>query len=163
MKTSLDLMTDDDRRRQLVQASLRLWGRILAASLAILIFVGTAEWWQGRSTSRQRQALEHRYAPLETLKYDCIRMRGEIVALQKAQRLTQSLVETRPTLTLLGSIAAAAAQTSGHVYVSQLDLEQAESSAAPRTAVVMGLGQDGVRLPSLRQGCGRVSCLPKLP
>jgi hypothetical protein len=142
MKTSLNLMTDEDRRQQFVHGSKRLWIRILSTSLALMVLVAAAQWWQGRATGSQLRLLQERYTPLQTLKDECIRMRTEINAMRDTQQLTLRLVDTRPTVTLLGAISAAAATTNGEVYVEQLDLQHAESTTAQRTALVIGKGKD---------------------
>jgi hypothetical protein len=146
MKTSLDLMTNEDRRRQVLLASKQFWVRMLGTSLAILVVVGGVEWWLGRATSRQLRLLEDRYAPILALRNECLRMRTDIQAMREAQQLTLRLVDTRPTTTLLGTISTAAAKTGGEIYVEQLQLDQRESSAVQRTAVVVGMGKDNAAI-----------------
>ena len=69
-------------------------------------------------------------------------MRREIKAMQEAQQLTLRLADTRPTVTLLGVVAAAAADTNGGVYLEQLDLMPESRDQTDRTAVIRGVGRD---------------------
>jgi hypothetical protein len=143
MKHSLNLMTDEDRRAGILRESRRFWSRVLGITLVVLTCTGGAEWWHGRSATRRLAALESQYAPVQTLKDDCIRMRSEITTLRGAQQLTLRLVDTRPVVTLLGAISAAARETSGDVYVEELELkhEKTGSSNSSRVATVSGVGQ----------------------
>lgn len=142
MKTSLNLMTDDDRRRQLLTEARRLWTRVLGVTVLLLTCIGLYEWWQGTATTRQLARLEERYEPLQQLKDECAQMRREIKAMHEAKQLTLQLADTRPTVTLLGVVAAAAAESKGGVYLEQLDLLPESRDRAERTAVIEGVGRD---------------------
>ena len=142
MKTSLNLMTDECRRSQFLRESKQFWSRTVALSLLVLAVVGGCQWWQGRATSRQLDQLEQRYAPIQAVKSECIRMRTEINAMRDAQQLTLRLVDTRPAVTLLGAVSAAAAATEGDVFVEQLELDHAGQLQQDRTAIMTGVGKD---------------------
>lgn len=142
MKTSLNLMTDDDRRRQMLADARRLWIRVLGGTVLALTAVGLFEWWQGSATTRKLAQLEERYEPVQTMKDECVQMRRDITAMQQAQQLTLKLVDTRPTVTLLGVVAGAAAETNGGVYVEKLDLLPESRGQEQRTAVLAGIGRD---------------------
>lgn len=142
MKTSLNLMTDECRRTQFLRESKQFWSRTFALSLLALAVVGACQWWQGRATSWQLYQLEQRYAPIQALKNECIRMRTEINAMRDAQQLTLRLVDTRPAVTLLGAVSTAAAETSGDIFVEQLELEHGEGMNHDRKAIMIGIGKD---------------------
>ena len=142
MSTHLNLMTDEDRRQQLLRGARRSWTRILLGTAVVLAMCGTVQWWHGTATSEELQSLEDRYAPIQTLKNQCIRMRTEINTMREAQQLTLRLVDTRPAVTLLGAISKAAANAGGRVFVDRLELQTDRASGDQRVAVVSGYGND---------------------
>jgi len=146
MKTSVNLMTDQARRDQLLRDARHFWGRVLLLTGGVLVLVGSVEWWQGRTTSARLRALEARYEPVQALQNDCARMEKQIQSMRSAQQLTLRLVDTRPTVTLLGALSAAAAATDGQVYVRQLELAQPRGDGEQRIAAVSGIGIDNAAI-----------------
>ncbi len=142
MSTHLNLMTDEDRRRQLLRGARQGWTRMLVGTAVLLALCGTVQWWQGTATSEELRSLEDRYAPIQTLKNQCIRMRTEINSMREAQQLTLRLVDSRPTITLLGAISSAAASADGRVFVDRLELQTNRASGDQRVAVVSGYGNN---------------------
>jgi len=142
VKLSLNLMTEQARRAAMLKESKRFWTRVLSGTAVLLACAGFGMWWQGSADSRRLATLEMRYAPVQTLQAECELMETQIKALRDAQQLVLQLVDTQPTVTLLGTLASATADTEGRIFVKQLDLEQPSNAAGPRLAVVIGVGKD---------------------
>lgn len=142
MKRSLNLMTEQASRTALLKESKRFWTRVMSGTAVLLACAGLGMWWQGSADARRLATLEMRYAPVQTLQSECEQMESQIQALRDAQQLVLQLVDTQPTVTLLGTLASATAETEGRVFVKQLDLEQPSNAAGPRVAVVTGVGKD---------------------
>jgi Tfp pilus assembly protein PilN len=146
MKTSINLMTDEARRQQLLREAKRLWSAVLGVTFVVLCVVGSVHWWRGQATSQRLRTLEDRYAPVQALKKESIRLRTEINVMRDAQQLTLRLVDTRPTVTLIGAVSEAAASTSGKVYVEELEMDRGPLAGDERKAVLRGIGQDNAAI-----------------
>lgn len=142
MKTSLNLMTEQARRDAVFADCKRFWTKILTGTAVLLGLAGGSLWWQGSADSRRLSALERRHAPVQALQQECEQMESSIQTLSNAQQLVLQLVDTQPTVTLLGVLADAAADTKGRVFVQQFDLEQPSDAKDPRLAVLTGVGQN---------------------
>lgn len=144
MKTSVNLMTEEALRSQILREQRRLWGGALVWMAVLLVSFGVTEWWQMRSTSQRLASLESQYAPVESLRHACIAMRQETNELREAQQLTLRLVDNQPVVTLLGAVSAAAAECDGNVFVGQLEIEPDDESQGHgnrRRAMVSGIGR----------------------
>ncbi|QDU54771.1 PilN domain-containing protein [Aeoliella mucimassa] len=140
MRTSINLMTDEDKRRQLLHDVQTFWVKVLLTTMMVILGVGTYHWWQNRVVLAELSELEEQYAPMQMLKDECIDMRTSINNMREAQQLMLRLVDTRPVVTLLGAVSHAAAETSGGVYIQSIELEPTERSGDARRAVMHGMG-----------------------
>ena len=146
MKRSINLMTDEAQRAGVLREARRFWMRVLGGTLILLIGCGFLEWRISQSTSRQVAALRMQYAPIQSLKNECITMRGEMSTLREAQQLTLRLVDLHPVVTLLGTISNAISKTGGDVFIEKLVLnndhlhDSAESSGPGQRVTLQGSG-----------------------
>ena len=148
MRTSINLMTEDDIRSRMLHDSRQLWTHILLLTAAVLLVMGAYQVLHSPLIGSELRQLEDQYAPMQALKDECIRMRTNINGMRDAQQLMLRLVDTRPVTTLMGAVSQAATETSGGVFIQSLEVLPPTGPDQQRRAIVQGMGQDNASIAS---------------
>jgi len=102
--------------------------------------------WQGAETAAQhRSSLDSRYAPIKRIKEEIQVATEQTQEIQRREKTALALAARRSTLSLLGSVSAAAQQNQGRVYVNHFNFRgggDITDENAQTLLQLRGIGQD---------------------
>ncbi|MGI9427244.1 MAG: PilN domain-containing protein [Bythopirellula sp.] len=148
MKQSLNLISERARKRELLHRCLRLWSRVLAGSVTVLVLYGVSEWRACQVEQSRYAAVDAEYEPIRQLKIENGRLQKEINALREADRIPLELAKSRPLLGLLGLATSAVTQQHGKVYLKQLEIERDPLDLSSTTNPMLRFAIEGVSVDS---------------
>ena len=126
MKTFVNLLPLEYRRRQLVRCRLVQWSVVWA--LCVLLAAGV--WWgkqcRHRSARYAAEAAERAYLPLKKLLGESDAMRTELEQLHAKGTILRQLCDDRPIVTLIGVVSQGVHQCAGRLAVQKLSFERRE-------------------------------------
>jgi hypothetical protein len=154
MRTHINLLPLEIRRRHIVRLRLRPWGAVWFAVAALLATLTTWDWQDAQSAARKRMVLEQQLAPTQALEAANAELAKQIDLLEKRESVALALSNERPILSLLGMIGKASQAAEGRVYVQQLQWNEtpqavgAPSAAASAIAMLrlQGVGLDNLSI-----------------
>lgn len=130
MKRSVNLLSWNYRRRQLIRRRLLQWGAT-AAVLGSVAAGGLAAALVQQAEVRQIVAdLEAQYAPIAELTRQLTDGRKTLRQWEDRRKTAAALEETRPTLTLLGLVSRCARACEGRLRIDQLALQPVQAASA---------------------------------
>ena len=144
MKHSLNLMSEPARKRELLHRCVRLWLRLLAGVVTVLVLCGISEWRACQIEQSRYAAVDAEYEPIRQLKIENGRLQKEINALREAERIPLELAKSRPLLGLLGLATSAVTQQNGRVYLKQLEIERDPLDLNPKVNPMLRFAIEGV-------------------
>jgi hypothetical protein len=135
MNRHVNLMTDSAKFRTAARLHLRWWGVSLAGLMVMLTPLTLMRWEEATKARKAHEAMESSYEPIRRLVKINRELRDEAVGLVKNDRLELELSWNRPVAVLLGVVSAAAAESSGQLYVEHLEIkDRPPGGGAPPTS-----------------------------
>lgn len=142
MKTHVNLLPWSYQRAKMLRLRLVQWSVLSFVCVSVL----AACWWTKRKEVAAELAVlrarETRFAPLESLQAETLRIAAEIQGLEARSLLLGGLEDRHPALTLLGMISDSVRQCGGNVTVEQLRVSPISSSA--ELVTLKGVGTDNL-------------------
>ncbi len=124
MKRSLNLMSEQARKRGLVRRCLRLWLRLFAGLMLLLTAVGFVQWRACHLEQLKQASAEAEYEPIRQLKLENARLQKQIKAFQEAERIPLELAKHQPLLGLVGLATQVVTEQEGKVYLQHMEIER---------------------------------------
>ncbi|MBN1852759.1 MAG: hypothetical protein JW829_08540 [Pirellulales bacterium] len=122
MKSHINLLPQENRRRLMLRLRVKQWLLILCAVFA----TGTAYAWAGyreHLAIQKNLDIHHRtYKPITMLKQELNTMKEKAAILDQREALATFLVDRHPALTLLAQVAQSASQCRGRLQINELKL-----------------------------------------
>lgn len=128
MRKYVNLMSESAQFRTAARVQLRRWVMALAATFVVLTPLAVGRWQEARRVRQEHEALEASYDPIRRLTSMNNELRNTAATLVRDDRLPLELSRKRPVGTLMGIVSAAAAASSGELYVEHLKLAQSPPS-----------------------------------
>lgn len=150
MKTSLNLLPLEFRRRQLLRRRLVQWSLAWGGFFFVLLAVGSSRYAAWKSVERTMSGLELRCDPIRKLQSDVEQIQARLNELGARDSLVGRLHELRPAVVALGLVSTSAANCDGRVWLERFTMlqqtsepskakDQPESDAGPRTVGTLAL------------------------
>ena len=124
MRTYLNLMPMNYRRRNLIRRSLRQWAAIWLLALFVLSLLAWTQWSQYQSGLARLDSRHREYAPIQELTSEAEVLQDRINQLQQREALSLSLADERSMLSLIGVLSGAANASGGQVAIRSLKFER---------------------------------------
>lgn len=126
MKTFVNLLPLEYRRRRLVCRRLRQWSLVWSVCLTVALGAWWLKYERYGSLSQALSAADRANLPLAKLTRECREMQAELQELQAQDTVLGQLIEERPLVTLIGMTSKSARRCNGRLVVSQLLFERHE-------------------------------------
>jgi len=123
MKSSLNLLSLQARKREQIRRARRLWLRVLAATCSTLLVAGLMQWQLCQRAASHHTAAAARYEPIRRLKADNTSLSQQIKKLSTKERIPLALAQQEPLLGLIGFVAGEFAAHRDRAYVRQIAIE----------------------------------------
>ncbi len=147
MKSSINLMSLPIRRKECIRARLRQWTMTLATLATVLGLVMTQRYWAYRSLVHRQLTLEAKYEPLADLKKANKSLASQIDAIRNEEQFVLALSDREPTVTLLGVLSEAVADSDSRVFLQKIELNnivQADAQATRQSVLELaGIANSG--------------------
>jgi hypothetical protein len=123
MKTFINLLPFEYRRRELVRLRLLQWSLVWAGCLLLIV----AAWWlkqgQHRASRQAVEAAETRFRPLKQLMGQRRVMENELRKLHAKGTVLGQLRDERPLFTLIGMVSESARECRGRLVVDEMSFQ----------------------------------------
>ena len=148
MKTYINLLPGDYRRRTLIRRRVAQWSIAWGLGLTATISIGSAQYQRYQDAQHVMMAHERAYAPLQFLKDETAKTQKQLAALGTQESILEQLHDDRPPLAVVGLVSRSARQCEGRIRVDQLlvkhDLKTSKNDKAPGTLSLRGTGLDNL-------------------
>lgn len=144
MKKSLNLMSLQSRRQECLRARIRQWTRILGVAVILIGAVFVRQYLSYRAAIHTQLALESEYEPIADLKKANKYLAEQITAIQAEEQFVLSLSDRQPTVTLLGILSKAVADSKNRVFLKKIELNNIPFEAVSEGAASMVLEMAGI-------------------
>ncbi|MDZ4659266.1 MAG: PilN domain-containing protein [Bythopirellula sp.] len=133
MKSSINLMSLQIRRKECIRVRLRQW-TVTLATLATLLGLATAErYWAYRTKVHRQLTLEAKYEPLADLKTANKSLARQIEAIRNEEQFVLALSNHEPAVTLLGVLSEAVVDSESRVFLQKIELNNVVQADAQST------------------------------
>ncbi len=122
MKSSINLMSLQNRRRECIRARLRQWCTVLATLSTLLGTVMAERYWAFGTKVHQQLSLEAKYEPLANLKKANKSLAKQINAIRNEEQFVLALSDREPAVTLLGVLGTAVTASENRVFLQKIEL-----------------------------------------
>ena len=147
MKSSINLMSLQTRRRECLRTRLRQWSAALAALATLLGLVTAGRYWAYQTRVHRQLTLEAKYEPLADLKKANKSLARQIDAIRNEEQFVLALSDREPAVTFLGVLSEAVANSDSRVFLQKIELNnvvEADASAARRSVLELaGVASSG--------------------
>lgn len=124
MRSTINLMSPRSHKRRKIRRCVRLWSRLLAAVVGLVIAVGLWQWRTYSQVQVRRESAEAEYEPVRKLKIENVRLRKQIAELEQVETIPLKLAEQQPLLGIVGLANQAVSEQGGSLYLTQLEIER---------------------------------------
>ncbi|MEN0109448.1 MAG: PilN domain-containing protein [Planctomycetota bacterium] len=143
---SVNLIPPSTQRRHAVRRVMRVMSAWVTATGLVAGLLLAVEWARGVADSSELASLRARYTPVATLVDERADLIATIERLRGREQLSLRLSHGAHAYALLGVTAQAAAESSGSVYLRQLNYSAAEESAKPGEPISRGVKLSGASI-----------------
>lgn len=123
MKTFINLIPIQYRRRNLVRRRLRQWSLVWVLCLIVVVAIGYRKVNRYRLDRQTAQLAAERHRPLDELIHETRTMRSTLGDLKAKGTLVAQLQDERPVIALLGLASRSAARSAGHLHLTKLEYD----------------------------------------
>jgi len=130
MKSFVNLLPFEYRRRELVRRRLLQWSLVWLVCIAAVTGIGWAKYGRWRRLQQAIGTVQHRYRPLARIISQRDAARGELRKLHARGTVPSELVEQRPVVTLLAVVGRSAQKCDGRLVLRNLTFQRQKAPPA---------------------------------